>query len=280
MNELSDGLIGALIGGGVALAANLMTNIVIAVNLSRQHKHDSKQKIEDRKSAIRREVYPRIVDDIHALHAFLGHIQNMPIEDGSAEPYQQMLRSTGKLWVIAEYETTVLSREYVDVISEIYLKVLSNSKGVRVAVTHFKAMEKDYLVARTKRQIAESALNRVNLDRPDGIDLVGVANEFHDAQDEEHLVGVQYNAAFKAAKPLRDAYSNMVLGELARSQEPFVRVVCALRKEIGLESDEATFMRLMQEQNDRAAAAFQELIRALRGEEENAPSPAASSAEN
>lgn len=261
--QWSDGFKGAVIGGGVLLAVGLLNNLVIALNLGRQHRHDAQIKANERKAEIRRELYPKVIDDIHAMHEFLGSLHGLPIDDGSKDPYMKMLQSTGKLWVVAECKATVLARQYVNAMSESYLSLLSRSKDVRWAMTKVREVEEDLKAARLKLRVAESALHRVDLDRPAGVDVVSLSNDYTDAEGEEAAIAAEYRTALAKANPLRVQYMNWAFDEMERMQSAFVKLICALRDEVGLDSDEESFMVLVQEQQDRAIAAFAKVVEGM-----------------
>jgi len=262
-SEMSDALFGALIGGGAALAGSVLTNIVVAWNLKRQHTHDAKQKVEDRKAAIRREVYPKIVDDIHALHKHFGELQHLPFGDGEGEQFQQMLQSTGKLWVIAEYETTVLSRQYVNILSESYVQILTHSVPVRRAVAHIVELKRELEIAQEKMRVAQQNMNRAEVEYAAGVDVNSLTTDLVRAEDHEFNVRKEHEAAFQETAPKRMDFMRLVFSEMEKSADTFVRLICALRKEIGLESDEAQFMTLMKEQQKRADISFDKMFKEL-----------------
>lgn len=246
--------------GGIAL-----NNIITVRNLRKQHEYDADQKTQERKAAIRRELYPKVVDDIHAMNAFLGGLQSRAPEDDGNAPYMQLLESTGKLWVIAEKDATVLSRKLVNMISESYLRLLSKSRQVRWATAKVRQVEADLTDARAKLRIADSALNRIDVDRP-GADVVQLANEYHDAEGHASAVEAEYKKAIADAKPLRIQYMESVFAETESVSGTFVKLICALRSDLGLESDEQLFIELVQEQEQRAKVAYARLVQGITDE--------------
>jgi len=253
---LSDGLLGALIGGGATVIVSGITNYFVVRNLKKQQDHDARQKAEDRKAALRREVYLKVVEDIHALHAEMGNIQNRALDDSNAAAYLNLLQSTGKLWIVAEYETTVLSRKFVNVVSEAYLRAISLSMDVRSAVARVGRTRQTALDARTAVEAAKQVLDRADVEYAAGVDLnslfgdLNVATAFASKAEREH------DQAVEVSLPLRRTHSQLVFDELRRSNELFIQLVAALRNEIGLRSDVAAFRELIAEQEKRAATAF------------------------
>jgi hypothetical protein len=262
---LSDGLIGALIGGAAAVVASVLTNAVVAWNVARQHRHDAQQKVEDRKAAIRREVYPKVIEDVHALHNHFGALHSLPLDDESPA-FTNMLQSTGKLWVIAEYETTVLSREYVNVIGESYLTVMTNSVPARRACERLRQLRDALESGRAKLAAAELALSQAaGLDDQSGVDLNALVDELTRQQSLVHVASEKYQELSDEVGPMRMDFTRLVVKEIGKSNEVFVKLICALRNEIGLRSNEAEFLSLVQEQQRRAMSSFENAFGELLG---------------
>ena len=71
----------------------------------RQRKHDAKQKDEERKGTIRREVYLAAVAETHALLGYIGGLPERPLTtDDDAGAFQSFLKANAKIWLVSDAE--------------------------------------------------------------------------------------------------------------------------------------------------------------------------------
>jgi hypothetical protein len=62
---MSDALLVGLLAAGVAILANIVTNVIASVNTGRQLKHDREQKAAERELALRKEVYLGVAENLY-----------------------------------------------------------------------------------------------------------------------------------------------------------------------------------------------------------------------
>ena len=102
------GLISAVVATVVAAATARASNRHSLRLLARQHarddaeanrqrQHEAKQKDEDRKGGIRREVYAQALEETHALLAHIGNLPDRPLNAGNEmDGLQSFLKANAK----------------------------------------------------------------------------------------------------------------------------------------------------------------------------------------
>ena len=79
------------------------------VKANRQREHDAKQKDEDRKATIRREIYAAAVEETHALLGYIGSLPDRPLNAGNDDAgFQSFLKVNAKIWLVANAEAAHL----------------------------------------------------------------------------------------------------------------------------------------------------------------------------
>jgi len=100
-----------------------------------QRSHDATQKAEDRKAAIRRQVYIDAVEQTHAVLGAIGSLPVRPLDFGGVsdvEPLQTFLKANAKVWLVAESDAALLSRELTAQMTELYSKAVGSAHPLRV----------------------------------------------------------------------------------------------------------------------------------------------------
>lgn len=256
---LSDGLIGALIGGGATVLVSAITNYFVVKNLAKQQAHDAKQKSEDRKLAMRRDVYLQYVEDVHAVFEFLGDLQSRLISDDDASPFHVFQKSSGKVWLIADKKNALLSRELTDVLSEAVFACIASSIDIRLAYGHYEELKRRAIAARAEAAEAEAAMKRANRETSAQADLQFLVHDYVEKNGWEIATAKAFDEAFAESGPLRHEYSTVMSAELKPVTTLFVKLVNGLREEIGLEADEDAFIKVLREQERRSELAMQRM---------------------
>lgn len=261
------GVFGATIAAVISLFGVVAANKSSLDRLNKQHQHDAteataqrehdaKQKDEDRKSAIRREVYTKGVEEVHAVLAVIGGMPERPLNKFSedADGLQLFLKANSKVWLVAESEAAHLSRDLTSLMSELYLKALQNAHPLRLAMEPVRDLEKRMSHAETevRRIEAKSAelkeqnstfelREKAAVSLKDAIDWVGTLKAERDRQIFQ-------------IRPSRIKYAKDVFEDMRPVQVMIVRLVSSLRKELGLPPDEVQFLDQLADMERRAMA--------------------------
>ncbi len=260
------GVIGALAGAFVSFLTSWQSNRASLRRLREQHKrddrqaaaqreHDANQKNEDRKSAIRREIYGQAVEDIHALLAAIGGLADRPVgAEGDTNALQAFLKSNAKVWLVADAPAARLSRNLASTMSEYFMAALTSSVPTRQAMEVVRQFDRRIAHGEEDLRAVDVEARTAVADRDDDkLKALTASSQWISSA----LADLRRNrdAAFMSTLPLRKAWFEGNFEQLMAAQQLMVRQVSALRAELHLEADEAEFLRLLEDMKQRAHAA-------------------------
>lgn len=222
----------------------------------RQRKHDAKQKDEDRKGTIRREVYAEVVEEIHALLGYIGGLPDRPLNAGNDDHgFQSFLKANAKIWLVANAEAAHLSRDLAGDFAVIFLDAMIISGPIRHAMEPIRKRQEEIV-------FAEGEVRRLFSKLTDS----KASNAGHEEQEKLAELWVSANANVKMLElaqrqakvdiaPMRTEYFKKTFGRLRSVQRALVKLVSALRDELNLPRDDEQFMEQLKDMEGRAWAA-------------------------
>lgn len=261
------GIFGALIAAGVSLigvrAANSSSlerlrvqHLNDAAEADKQRAHDAKQKDEDRKAAIRREVYTKAAEDAHMLIEAIGSLPDRPLADraNDAKPLQSFLRGMSKVWLVAEADAAHQSREFVGDMAELFMLQLREAMPIRLALGPIPDLD-------NKLEHAEKEFARITQ----------WLNELHETNATEqakmlaneswtrnnNLVDALRKEKDRLIASVRDrrfAVFKSMWAVMMPAQMKMVSLISSLRKELNLPADEEEFLAQHRDAQSRSWA--------------------------
>lgn len=258
------GLISAVVASGVAAfttrASSKNSLRLLAMQharddeeANRQRQHDATQKDEDRKGAIRREVYTNALEVTHTLLGYIGGLPDRPLDAGNdSEGFQLFLKANAKIWLVADAEAAHLSRDLADDFSVVFLHALATSLPIRKAMepVHRRREEIAFAEGEARRlvsQLTDAKARNASLEEQETLgDLVVKTYEYVKA-----LEFVQEQAMCVIA-PMRMEVFQVTFGRLRSVQRALVKLVSALRRELNLPRDDDEFMEQLKSMERRA----------------------------
>jgi hypothetical protein len=222
----------------------------------RQRQHDAKQKDEDRKGAIRRDVYIKAVEEIHALLGYIGGLPERPLNSGNdADGLQAFLKANAKIWLVADAEAAHLSRDLAGDFAEILLHEIETSYSIRLAMEPVRRRREEITFAegearRLVSQLTDAKARNASLEEQEKLStLVVHAHEYMKALE------LAQQRAMADIAPMRLAAFKTTFGRLRSVQRVLVKLVSALRGELNLPRDDEEFMAQLKGMEHRAWAA-------------------------
>jgi hypothetical protein len=220
---------------------------------TRQREHDAKQKDEDRKATIRREIYAKAIEETHALLGYIGGLPDRPSNAGNdAEGFQSFLKANAKIWLVADAEAAHLSRDLASDFAEVFLHEIATTYPIRVAMEPIRRRREEIAFAegeahRLASQFTDAkARNASSEDQAKLGDLVMKENERVKA-----LELAQQQAMGDIALMRMDTFRS-TFGKLRPVQRSIVKLVSALREELNLPRDDDEFMEQLRDMEWRA----------------------------
>jgi hypothetical protein len=266
------GVFGATIAAVLALLGVVAANSSSLDRLNKQHihdkaeaieqrNHDAEQKNEDRKAEIRREVYTKAVEEVHAVLAVIGGLPDRPLSDSSkdADALQLFLKANAKVWLVAESEAAQLSRELTSLMSELYLSTLASSRPLRFAMEPVRKLDRQALHAESEVLRIEQRITELKEKKASNHDLEPVVTSWHTTNDWLNTLTIERQRQLDLIRPARLTHAKAMFEEMRPVQLNIVRLVSSLRKELGLSSGEIEFLQQLQDMEARSLAALNSL---------------------
>lgn len=260
------GLISAAVASGVATITAIASSKNSLRLLAKQHtrddaeaerqrKHDAKQKDEDRKGAIRREVYVKAIEATHALLGFIGGLPERPLGGEDSKGFQTFLKANANIWLVADAEAAHMSRDLAGDFAEVFFHELKISYPIRRALEPVRQRKEEIAFAKgeIRRLVSQLTDARARRAPPDEQGkLNDLAVEMGDYVKALELLQQQ---ALKEIAPTRMEAFAATFGQLRGVQRALVKLVSALRAELNLARDDKEFMEQLKDMEQRAWAA-------------------------
>lgn len=261
------GVFGATIAAVISLIGVKAANKSSLDRLDKQHrndseeavlqrKHDAAQKEDDRKAAIRREVYTNAVEELHAVLGSIGGMPDRPLNLGTndADALQLFLKANAKVWLVAESEAAHLARELTSLMSELYLRTLQNSHPIRLAMQPVRELEKD--IVRADAEFWRINVKIVELmEQGDGsANLQVLRDSLKNTENWRKALKTEHEQRILRLRPDRLTHAKAMFEEMRAVQRVIVKLVSSLRKELSLPAEEAQFLAQNADMEERVMA--------------------------
>jgi hypothetical protein len=261
------GLISPFVASGVAAftirASSRNSLLLLAMQHARndaeavlQRQHDATQKDEDRKGAIRRDVYAKAVEETHALLGYIGGLPDRPLNAGNdTDALQSFLKANAKIWLVADAEAAHLSRDLASDFSEVFIHALATAHPIRTAMEPIRRRRETIVFAeaearRLSSQFTDAKARNASLVEQEGLaDLVLGANAYVKELEvtQRHVID--------GILPMRLEAFKATFGRLRSVQRALVRLMSALRAELNLPRNDDKFIAQLKDMEGRAWAA-------------------------
>lgn len=222
----------------------------------RQRKHDAKQKDEERKGTIRREVYLAAVAETHALLGYIGGLPERPLNtDDDAGAFQSFLKANAKIWLVSDAEAAHLSRDLASDFGEVFLHAMTTAHPIRIAMEPVRRRTKEIAFAegearRFVSQLADAKARNASQDEQEKLVSLAV-----DANEYVKALELAQQEAMGNILPMRFEAFKSTFGRLRLVQHALVKMVCALRSELNLPREDDEFMVQLKDMEERSWAA-------------------------
>lgn len=250
------GLVGSGITALVAITTLVLSNRASLRRQADQLGHDALQKSEDRKLAIRREVYLEAVEAAHALLGAIGGLCQRGLDTSSdGDAHQAFLKANAKVWLVADSEAAHLSRDLATEFSQLFLHALAASMPARHALEPARLRAKD--IERSEAEVTRllQKLNDAIAAGASPLEKERLTALLVEANDLVRLFKADQAKVRAAAAPLAFEAFTATWGELRAVQRSLCAMVSALRSELGLPGNDKRFLAQLDDMEKRAWAA-------------------------
>ena len=230
----------AILASALTLAGVMLSNRSNTKRLLTQLEHDAGQKAKDRMATLHRDVYLKLAEEMARASSFVGKISQVdPVKENVAEGLSELFAVGAKAQLIAEAGTSRLITELTTGYGEMVIRLLGAvtpvhdfNMDIRIASQHIeKSLAEANRAIDEMRQMNESG--RLEADRFEALQRsidhsMAMADDFSARRDEYWKGQISANKSFVLA----------MLGEMRKIGPLQARAMAALRRELGLSSDE------------------------------------------
>ncbi|MCW5220196.1 hypothetical protein D5041_10575 [Verminephrobacter aporrectodeae subsp. tuberculatae] len=220
---------------------------------NRQREHDAKQKDEDRKGIIRREVYASAVEEAYALLGYIGGLPDRPLNAGNdGDGLQSFLKANAKIWLVADAEAAHLSQDLAGDFSELFFHQALASHPIRKLKESVRRREEAIAKSEDRRldsQLADARARNAGLEEQKK--LIALKKE-----TDEHVKALEL-AQQQDRDAIASLYKEVLTAFLDRQgpvQHTLTKLISALREELNLLRDDDKFMERDKDTEQRMRA--------------------------
>lgn len=224
-----------------------------------QRSHDATQKAEDRKAAIRRQVYTDAVEQAHAVLGAIGSLPARPLDFGGVsdvEPLHAFLKANAKVWLVAESDAALLSRELTGQMAELYSKAIVSAHPLRVEFQKILDINVRLAHGEDETRRIDIKIAELKEANADFLTRQAAANSWKEAHDWIAELKNSRQHVFDSMMPARIEHTNRLFDDMKNVQTTLVRLVSALRKELHLAAYENQFLLQLEDMEKRGRAMF------------------------
>ncbi len=252
------GIVAALI----SVCGVVLSNSASISRLKEQLKHDAREKHSDRLASLRRDVYLKLVTDLNRANGLLGALAATDPTDGQfAEPIQTAISELAKLQLIGSRETASLAAEMTALYGEALMRLIGVAKPMHEAQTDRKIANDMYEQSFAQAQHALAAITAENESgSPDRAKLSALFCSFEQYRESYTSYSNERNAAWGSYNAQHKDFSRSVLEEIRRIAPLHIGLTCAIRDEIGLDTDSSELKKRLESNLARATLAVDALL--------------------
>ena len=251
-----------IVASFISLAGVVLSNRSSLERLKEQLRHDSGEKHRDRISELRREVYLELTTQITAAGGHLGSLAGKdPTAADFAGPLLAAMAELAKAQLIGSREASALAAELAAIYGEALFNLIAAAKPMHDLKIDIKISGDlyDQEFAQAKRVLAEiTALNESGTQNPAKMSALQRSFENYRGSYTQH--SNERNAAWESYNALNKSFLQAVLKELGKISSAQIKLVCAIRTEIGLDTDASELTRRMEENQIRMEKVTTDLL--------------------
>ena len=272
---------GVVVGSFFSLGGVVLTNRANYKRLRAQLAHDRELRNRDRELALRKDVYLAAAEAISAGFISVGNFANLDIPDDKVtEAYLEKAPAIAKVHVIAKQETVRAVASVLGELGAVYLRLFAKrvplgfqKQQLTLLDEEIKglAKERDRMLELMKQDMLDGAADKRRWD-------VIQAN-FDFQQKRVRETATRRDALAASLYPKQLEYMKECVEETMKLSRLLVPAVLAVRSELDLPIDEATYLQVVEESINKQEASLREFLQQLRNFIAAQPSAARDAAE-
>lgn len=256
-----------VVWSGIAAAAISLAGVALTIwstthRLRKQLEHDTKERLQDRISGLRREVYLKLSADITTLQSHLGALATKdPTSAEFAAPVQEVIAQLTKTQLVGGDEVVEQACELTALFTESLFNLMIAAKPLHELKMDIALADKFYnqYMQEAQRVIGEiTGLNESGqVDTPRMESLERSFERFRELYQQS---SDERGEAWEKYFNLQGEFINAVKEHVEKVTPTQTKLILALKKELGVAADTALFIERMEANTPRMEKAVAEVL--------------------
>jgi hypothetical protein len=268
IRSVPDVIWSAIVASGITLFGVMLSNRSNNSRLKLQLDHDAREKSKEKISNLRREVYLKAFEAIEITNIHISHLANRDHADLNLTTELQMITgSVAQLKLVAEPKTSILVGELGAQFGVLFLKLLPRLSVVQNARTDIEIYNSlhESSSAEVSRVIRE--MNRFNEEgRQDEVVFQNLQSSYKFNSSQVQKYSDARTRAYEALQVGLSEYSTMLFPEMKELSKIQLKVMVAIRDDLGIACDVADLQRQSERHWAVMEAEYGDVMKDLKGE--------------
>lgn len=251
-----------IVASFISLGGVILANRSSLERLKEQFRHDASEKHRDRISQLRRDVYLELTTQMTYALGHLGSLAERDPTNGElAGPLQSAMAQLARAQLVGTRETAALAAELSTLCGEALFNLIAAAKPMHELKIDIKICSNmyDQEYAQAKRVIAEmTQLNESGA--PDQVKMAALQRSFENYQTNYTRYSDERNTAWSSYNHIQRGFIQAIFQELERISPIQIKLICAIRTEVGLDTDASELFHRLKLNQARMAKATENLL--------------------
>lgn len=266
MKTVPDVIWSGIVASAITLFGVMVSNKSNTSRLKLQLNHDASEKTKEKTSNLRREVYLKAIEDIEITNLHISNLANRDLTNLNLKPEIQVITgSIAKLRLVAEPKTSILAGELGVAFGALFLKLLPPLAVVQDARTDIEINNSFYDSSFAEASRIQRDMQKFNEEGRQDWDVyqtLEISYKFHFGQSQEYAVA-RARAHEIHVEKLQE-FNAMLFPEMKELSKVQLKVMVAIREDLGIACDAADFQRQLERQWAVMEAGYGDVMRDLR----------------
>jgi hypothetical protein len=268
MKTVPDVIWSGIVASAITLFGVMLSNKSNTIRLKLQLDHDANEKSIDRISNLRREVYLKAYEDIEVTNL---HIGNLPSRDLASlnimSELQAITGSIARLKLVAESKTSILAGDFGVELGALFLKLLPLLTVVHAARVDIEINNSLYESSSAEVSRVVRGMNKLNEEgRQDEVAFQSLQSSYEFNSSQARQYADARAVAYEALNVGLCEYSTMLFPEMRELSKVQLKVMVAIRGDLGIACDVADLQRQLERQWAVMEAGYGDAMKDLKQE--------------
>ncbi|HVS25907.1 MAG TPA: hypothetical protein VHE58_01130 [Burkholderiales bacterium] len=258
---------GVVVGSFFSLGGVVLTNRANDRRLRAQLAHDRDLKNRDRELSLRKEVYLAAAEAIFAGFISVTKFANLEIaHDKITETYLEKAPAIAKIHVIAQEETARALARFSGELGAVYLRLFAKRVPLGFQKQQLTMLDRQIVGFANERDRMLELMKQYNLEGATDQRRWKVIQDNFDFEQRRVAESSKQREALAATLYATQLeYMKECISETTKLSRLLVPVIVAVRTELDLPIDEATYLQIIEEAIEKQQASLAEFLQQARG---------------